>query len=475
MKLLPEILKNYQINNGDLDRALIFGDPETYYLIVKSLIREKFFQDLLFNENLNAYDLLTETLIAFRRQLKSGKATIQFQKQLILVNNKQEISEYLKRIFTLMAEEKADTEFQNKVDENATFIEVYHLKDKVMNTLGTIGLQLKVDPEEVFQESILRLWDKISHNEIRIIKNKLDQPVNDWVVYNRFDYSNSRLSTYLVAIAKNLVYNNYRFQKLRNSESIEIIENRSAEVETNPDSDPILLCYKYFRVFYEDRKLRSIISILHYDCGLEEKEVCHLLKINNARIHNSRLKSDFNDWYCHFLKNYAKYFLELNHYAREIESKEHKLNQKLMAITQFISRKSDVDLNIFKEEFRSQEEFRGMGIVFRNVLYLVSLGKASNISGLPEEPLLREKHASLKSSLFNLEKVEVILYLLFYASMEPEYGIQQLLIALKEEMTGIENDLNFRFLLKPSDLKNDMYSVNQRLFGLLDKENLFYK
>jgi hypothetical protein len=241
--------------------------------------------------------------------------------------------------------------------------------------------------------------------------------------------------------------------------------------------------FLYYRNYVEPRKLRTVISLLQYDCNLEDREVRQLIGINNARIHSSRQRSHFMDWYEQNLNNAPAIFDASHDYFLRRENKRSRLNEKIRTIDQFDRNKiNHVDLEKFREEFRSNPEFRQHYRIFKHVYYLVSTGKQSGLSGLPDEKSLRAMMDAYKEVMFGLPNYQSVLFLLFYGADEPDETIIGLLKGLHPELAELEQDSDpLKRLLdqleehQPAnnqDLTNEEYASNCSLFaGLSVKDN----
>jgi hypothetical protein len=166
------------------------------------------------------------------------------------------------------------------------------------------------------------------------------------------------------------------------------------------------------------------------------------------------------------------------------ENKKSRLNQKIRTIDLYErNRINHIDLNKFKEEFRSNPEFNQFHRLFKNAFYLVSTGKPSGLSGLPDEKSLRAMMDAYKEVIFSLPNYQAILFLLFYGADEPDETIINLLKGLYFELAELEQESDpLKQLLtqleehQPSDpqsLTNEIYASNCNIFGRLSTENNF--
>ena len=236
--------------------------------------------------------------------------------------------------------------------------------------------------------------------------------------------------------------------------------------------NPVLLMFLYYRNFIEQRKLRAVISLLQYDCNLEDKEVRSLIGINNARIHSSRLRSRFYEWYDLNQNKFHELTDEANEYFFQRESKKEILNKKIRTVDLYRRDHIDhIDLSIYKEEFHTIPEFTQYHEVFKYVFYFITTGKISALSGLPDEKLLKDLMGSYKNELFKLPRYQSILLLLFYGTDEAEENIINLLKDLCSELSESEQAIDFTKQLREygpqnrAELESEMYKANHTLFN----------
>lgn len=477
MKTPPNTLLHDFAGKTELEDAIVRNHPTLYIHLAKGIMDTEVYTDFKREEGrIAAYRMLTETLIVFRRQIKHSKAEITIQGSLISVNKHHELKSYLIELFLLMIRVGGISkylEIHKKPDFD--FRVVYQLKDKVVNTLFSLRLSSEFNADEVFQDTVITLWEKIHQNEIGLFQKADSFHLDNWYAFNRKFFHYSKLSTFLTGIARNIILQGDRYKKTRKSESIGELEHSLSDPETIAAPDPILKMYTYFRVFVEERKLRSVVSILHYDCGLEEKEVCTILGLKNARMHNARLKNNFNTWCASQSSGIPDFFEAGEGYLSECYQKEAMLNAKyrILNSSDYHLPVGSVELSAFSEEFRSTHEFLDSYLILKNILYLLSKGKPSNLAGLPNEEPLRKSLSILKSGILTLEMRDAILYLFFYSSCEPPSVIKMLMNTLKAELS--ESDKSFlpdRFP-EVTQVKNDLYTINHLLFKLLNQNRFF--
>ncbi|MCU0363713.1 MAG: hypothetical protein MUE32_10175, partial [Bacteroidales bacterium] len=331
------------------------------------------------------------------------------------------------------------------------FEKLLEMKAKVFNTLHDIGCKVKEDKEDIFNESLIIFWNKLTNREIGIYFSGNTDKLDNCRVFNRKYYQNSRLSTYLTGIAKNLFLNKTRTIDFR------LMKDDVTEIEDKPDDfssfggddNQVEIMFLYYRHYIEPRKLRTAISLLQYDCNLEDKEVRMLLGINNARIHSSRQRARFSEWYDENLENFSEILDQASDYFSGRAAKRERLNEKIRTIDLFQRKRiNHIDLNIFREEFRTRDEFQRYHKLFRLVYYFTEKGKASGLSGLQDEKLLRGMMDTYKDVVFSLPNYQAILLLLFYGAEETEDKIITLFKELGPELSELEIDSTGTLSLK---------------------------
>ncbi|NVO19570.1 MAG: hypothetical protein HXX13_07710 [Bacteroidetes bacterium] len=430
-----------------------------------------------------ADDLLTQVLLVFHRQVKHGKTELKYKNGLILTaKDDRELLSHLSELLSITYQTNPlnpsypkASEFSSALVNGRGFQKILNFKGLIFNTLNSCGCSEPDDREEILNESLITFWKKLGCGEIGLYFTGNDINLENCKVFNYRFYQNSKLSTFLAGIAKNIFFNRTRtsaFQLSLNS-TAEITEESSSEQE--PES-PALFLFLYYRQYLEERKLRTIISILQYDCNLEDKEVRQLLGINNARIHSSRLRAGFAEWYEQNIRRTHEILDNAHEYLVLRESKKEQLNEKIRTIDLY-NRSSlpYLNLGIFKEEFRSIPEFRQNRNIFNTMFYFASTGKPSALAGLPDEKPLRDLLEIFKTALFSLKQLKAIHLLLFYGSDEPRQAVLQLFSHLLVELnhSNGENREGYELVKQLTEsgnmdeewLSNDLYSTNRILFS----------
>lgn len=442
--------------------------------------------------NRAADQLLMDTLIIFRRQVKNELIGLLSRKDKIYAGNIGELAEYLTGLYQLIYEisplnpfHQASADFEKELKRGRGFSMLNQLNPKIFGTLHEAGCRNAEDKQDILNESLVIFWKKLLEGELGLYFTGNPENPGYCCVYNRKLYRHSKLSTFLSGIARNIFLNMTRTAEFRAEKS---------EASMVPDSgwhDPFLeendlqveTMFLYYRNYVEPRKLRTVISLLQYDCNLEDREVRQLIGINNARIHSSRQRSHFMDWYEQNLNNAPAIFDASHDYFLRRENKRTRLNEKIRTIDQFDRNKiNHVDLEKFREEFRSNPEFRQHYRIFKHVYYFVSTGKQSGLSGLPDEKSLRAMMDAYKEVIFGLPNYQAVLFLLFYGADEPDETIISLLKGLHPELAELEQDsdplkqlldqLGEHHPANNQDLTNEVYASNCSLFaGLSVKDN----
>jgi DNA-directed RNA polymerase specialized sigma24 family protein len=438
-----------------------------------------------------AGQILTDTLIAFRRLLKYKKFDIKLTKGKLYIKNKAqvELSEYLIHLFLLIFNTGKSNpaytksrEFEKKLMDGQGFTDLYELKEPILKTLYNFGCKQQQDREDIFQESLLKFWEKLINSELGVYFTGDTDRLDNCYVYNCKFYQNSKIHTFLTGICKNLFMNRTRTTdfNLTSTETLELPERGSDDQLNLENESPTFLKFLYYRNFVEQRTLRAVISVLQHDCNLEEKEVCTLIGINNARIHSCRLKNHFYEWYGQN-KN-LEIADKANDYFIKREAKKEKLNKKIRTIDLYHRKHvNHIDLETYKEEFRTIPEFTRYNPIFRYVFYFTSVGKFSALTGLPDSGEMKKLMGSFKNELNKLYNYRQILLLLFYGSNEPEEIILTLLKNLYSELavTDINADSNFIQQLGENLLQNkevmveELYETNHILFTNFSVEENF--
>lgn len=440
-----------------------------------------------------ALRLLTESMVIFRRQVKYDKISLSVIKETIYTDkNKTELIHHLEQLLSLNYEisnyaEGAGSsgEFERKLINGQGYHKILKLKGAIIKSLYNFGCKNEEDKEEIFNESLIVFWQKLMKNEIGFfISGKADKADN-YHVYNKSFYQNSKLSTYLTGIAKNIFLNRIKSYKISEPVPDNLPSVEFSDPAVHPSENPLLFMFLYYRAFMEPRKLRTVISILQYDCNLEDKEVRQVLGINNARIHSCRLRNNFHEWYSKNRENTHFFFDKATVYLNDRESKTNRLNEKIRAIASF--RQSamiwKVDLGIFREEFRNIDDFKKFHQVFRYLFYLSYTGKPSSLAGLPDEKLLRRLMDIFKYGLFGLPGLKSLVFLFYYGSDEPGNAIINILKDLRNELaeadqyqegaSHLAGQLDKETPFSEPDLSNKIYETNCRLFSHFTSEKEF--
>lgn len=452
----------------EIMNAITTNNTLVYYLLSRLMIAESStYIEVETRVGRNAADrLLAECLIVFRRQVKYRKSEIRLARNSITVGKSySDLSEYLKNLLKLVYETSElspaylrAVEFGKKLVKGQGFEKFYELKEMVEHTLHGCGCTNHQDKEEVFSESLLVLWKKLQEGEAGIFFPDNSTSPDQCRIYNRKFYQHSKIGTFLAGIARNLFMNltrNTEYMASRNY-TVEIDESREQEPILDEEDNIVLVLFIYYRIFIEPRKLRTTISLLQYDCNLEDKEVQKLTGISNTRIHSSRLRGHFYDWYQQNLANISQFMDASHEYFRKREEKKEKLNEKIITID-FYQKKiiRTIALEMFREEFACMTEFTQFNPVFKQGYYFFSTGKPSALAGLPDEKHLRELMESFKNGLYQIRSIQAILLLLYYGSDEPADSIIRLLKSLRSELK--EPDQNTE---ASSDLAKQLESIN---------------
>jgi hypothetical protein len=480
------ILNEYS-NGTDLMKAILENAAKFYFLVTEvMLFQSREFKKIETHEGYQtAKELLAESLIILRRQLKYGKITLMVSDGKILIEKyKNEFFDHLDQLLSLLSdirisdrENKIADVFDSKLINGQAFRQIQKLKGAVTRSLFSFGCTNDVEKEEIYNECLVIFWQKLMKKEIGYyIRGRSDKP-ESYHVFNRQFYQNSKLSTFLIGIAKNIFLNRIKTVKRTETMTDDLSSVEAENYQINPSENSLVSMFLYFRAFIEPRKLRSVISILQYDCNLEDKDVRQLLGINNARIHSCRLRSNFHEWYGNNRNNTHLIFDKATGYLSGRTFKTGKLNDKFRTITTYIETpmKWKIDLGIFREEFRSLDDFVKFHRVFRFLIYFSYCGKPSAMAGSPDEKSMREMLEAFKKILFSIPEYQTLLFLFYYGSEEPEKTIVSYLQNLSRELMDLgQNPEPASFLsaqleknspVDESDLQNKIYETNCNLFS----------
>jgi hypothetical protein len=491
-----QILKDFKTAE-DLVKAILANNNMMYYYLSQILILNSSAYKAIESKDgkTAANRVLTDSLVLLRRQVKHQKIGFDIHGERIFITNKSktELSEYLFNLFLLIIDTSITNpafnqslEFEKKLVEGKGFQKLYELKDSVASILHQFGCKIQQDKEDIFNECLLVFWKKLKAGEIGIYFTGDPTKLDNCRIFNREFYQNSKLSTFLTGIARNLFMNRTR------TSDYETFKNTSAELtgldEFSPaykaSDNPAIQMFYYFRSQIEERRMRSVVSLLQHDCGLEEKEICGLIGISNARIHSCRLRNRFYEWYERNLPDLQKLLDKANSYFTGREEKNLQLNKKIQTIDLYRRNSiNHIDLNLYKEEFHSVPEFTQNHRIFKNVFYLTTVGKSSGLSGLPDEALMRELMTIYKDKLYKLPGYRTIPFLIFYGSDEPAETIITLLKNLYSElMSDTHNVESLNELTahakdfipeNETGLTNEIYKTNQSLFDIFTNEKSF--
>lgn len=490
IKLLDEF------NSGaDVMKAIVSNNTTIYYYITEIIIfSSNVYRNIETREGKKvAGKLLMESLIIFRRQVKFRKIGITIAREKLYIDkNKTELALYLDQLLSLTYDisnynqvYNQSGEFEMKLTNGKGYNKILKIKGSILSSLYGFGCKNDQDKEEIFNECLIVFWQKLISNQVGFyLSGKADKPDN-YHVYNKKFYQNSKLSTYLTGIAKNIFLNRIKSVKFSESFSDDVEDKDMTDPEIHLSENSLFFMFLYYRAFIEPRKLRSVISVLQYDCSLEDKEVRQLIGINNARIHSCRLRSNFHEWYNKNLNNTHIIFDKASAYLSEREAKSKKLNEKIRIITSFQKNAITwkIDLSIFREEFRTDDDFRKFHQVFKYLFYLSYIGKPSNLAGLPDEKMLRDLMDIYKNGVFGLPGYKSLIFSFYYGSEEPEKIIISLMKNLYFELTGLDQNpdsvkrlaiqLEGNIPFDETDLTNKIYETNCILFSHFSGEKNF--
>jgi hypothetical protein len=484
MNWQDQILKEYK-SDEEIRKAILNSDPMIFSCMAQIIMTRNFSYLTLTtgnHEREKTDRVLADCLIAFRRQLKTGKISLRVNKGRIIVGTQNEVlADHLTRLFSLMTmigdmnpAYAKSLEFEQSLLKGNGFVALYAFRDELMHSLHKFGCTAQEEKEDIFHETLLVFWNKLVSSEVGIYFDSVKSKTGDCQVYNRKFYQNSKLTTYLTGIARNLFLNRTKaagFNRTTGENEIPVAEETTGTFH-EPDN-PVLLLFLYYRAFVEDRKLRSVVSMLQHDCSLEDKEVCKVIGINNARIHSCRLKAHFYEWYEQNKHSVQQIIDRAGDYYFGRESKKNRLNEKIRVLDS-LSRLSynPIDFRIFEEEFRNEDEFGRYSKIFILLFYFFSTGKTSALAGLPDEKKMRSLMAIYKTRLLEMPGNRAISLLLFYGTDEPESVITDTLRAFYSELKeiGVSGEIpGIQFEI----LKEEIYRSNQVLFSMLSTENSF--
>lgn len=494
--MYQNLCKEYPAGS-DFMEAVRLNKAQVYYILSRLIIQNcAHFRMLNKQQGPKAADqVLTAILMAFHRQVKERKVEISIRSNGVSVNREnQDLLAYLSGLFQLgwevspfHSQYSPDREIENKLIQGQGFSKLLVFRDMISHTLQVLGCRDSQDREEIFDESLLIFWKKISSGEIGICSSGRSGDIASYRVFHRKLLLCSKLSTFLTGISRNLFMNRTRTAAFQNNiNTVSDLPEQEAESPMSAEFEsPAFMLYLYYRTHIDERGLRALISILQYDCSLEDKEVKQLLGIQNARIHSCRLRAGFAEWYSRNLPKVPELLDSAQEYLSRRQAKTQFLNCKISCIDLY--RRSSLpylDLSCFREEFRSIPEFRQYHLLFLTLFYFVSTGKASSLTGLPDETRLRQQMQSYKEVILGRGAGKALLFLLYYGSDEPSDIIRHLLESLIKEPEVNQGNQNTPGSSKgiaewiPADntsLTDLLYTINRTYFEDLRIKPAFIK
>lgn len=479
----------------EIMEAILTNHPLIYYLLSRLAVVEcESYKQLERRDSRTAADrTLSECLVIFRRQIKFGKADILIKGDSIMVGkNRTGLAEFLNELIQLVFEtsplnpmHEFAADYQHKLIKGQGYQSLYQLKNLVEQTLHTSGCTRQEDKEDIFNESLLVLWKKLQQGEAGIYFTNNMKSIDHCRIYNRTLYQQSKIGTFLAGISRNIFMNltrNPEYVASRNYSCELDPETLNESAEPDPDN-LVLLMFLFYRACIESRKLRSVISILQYDCNLEDKEVQRVLALNNTRIHSSRLRAHFYEWHSRHMTDIPSFLDASSSYFAQRDEKKEMINRKIRAIHLYErTSHTKMDLEMFREEFGSDTDFSRYYPVFKYMYYFISTGKSSSLAGLADEKSLREMMELFKKDLFSLPSFQTLCLLLFYGSDEPAGIItslmQSLLTELDEpaqETSELTRHLSEFFSTGTASLSKEIYNANNSLFRTMTEDTPFIK
>jgi len=490
-----EILKHFG-TEAEIMKAVVSNNALLYYPLSKLMISEcSTYREVETRIGRNAADrLLAECLIVFRRLVKHQKSDIQLSKQTIRIGKDNlDLSEYLSELMKLIYSTgelspvySHALAWERKLINGQGFEKFNELKGMVAYSLHGCGCTDQQDKEDLFNESLLVLWKKLQNGEAGLYFQDESTSLEQCRIYNRRYYQHSKVGTFLTGIARNLFMNLTRNASYNASKTclFDIQEINDPDYIPEEEDNTLLLMFLYYRVFIEPRKLRTLISLLQYDCNLEDKDVRNLLGINNTRIHSCRLRGHFSDWYRENLRKIPQFLDSSHEYFVKREEKKKRLNEKIRMVDRYEKGENRaIDLLMFSEEFSDLKEFMKYHTLFKLVFYFITIGKPSALAGLPEEKVLREHLEAFRKGLFQIPGICTLLLLLYYGSDEPSGTINPILTSLAKELKELDqkNDTADRLVqqLESAKLNNELTfndeinAANKSLFKELAWQPIF--
>ncbi len=489
--LYTELLQVYQNADG-LSEAILSNNEHVYSLLTVYIIHHsEIYKDIVEKKERSGSEMIvSDTLTILRRQVKAGIAPLGVNHGKLLLG-KTDLLLHIDRLLLLLQKTGPLSEIKaevGRVELNLIngygFRTILKLKPGIMGALVTFGCHSQSEREEIFSESLIILWKKLIHNEIGIIKESPQGHTDRYQVYNKRYFQHSSLNTFLTGIVRFLFMNRCRIRKRQFTDIADNIPEINNLPDTESDKEPVAVLFRLYRIFYEPRKLRTLISLLQYDCGLEDAEVCRITGLSNGRIHSYRLRRNFRHWYSTNIGNLHRVTDKAYDYHKMCESKLRFLNEKIRVLNDGQDdHLQDVPMDIFREEFTDSINFHAYRQILLDILYLAQAGKASSLKGIPDEAALRQKMSSFRHLLRTLEPHLAVMYLLYYASDEPPDAIvnllQELAVELADEEPEERGALNFGIHLTnniPSDteeLTRRLCAINSHIFTTLSKPTPF--
>lgn len=484
--LYTELLQVYPNADG-LYEAILSGNEHVYRLLTGYIIQHsKVYKEIVETKGKSGSRMVvSDTLTILRRQVKAGVARLYLNHGKLFLG-KTDLLLHIDRLLLLFRETGPLSEIKPEMGEAELnlingygFRTILRLKPGIMRTLANFGCHSQSEREEIFSESLIILWKKLVNNEIGIIQRNSQNHADRYQVYHKRYFQHSNLNTFLTGIVRFLFMNRCRSRKRRFTDITDNISEPVNLPDTGSDVEPVAVLYRLYRIFYKPRRLRTLISLLQYDCGLEEGEVCRITGHNNCRIHSYRLRRNFHLWYRTNIGNLHRVTDAAYDYHKKCEAKLRFFNRKIRVL---ISGKDDpgqdIPMDIFREEFTDNIDFQAYRQEILDILYLVQAGKAGSLKGIPDEAALRRKMSSFRQLLRTLEPHHEVMYLLYYGSDEPPETIVNLLKELAVELAKEDPEergvFNCGIHLNniPSDteeLTNRLRIINTYFFSTLSK------
>ncbi|MDX9907168.1 MAG: hypothetical protein RBS55_11320 [Bacteroidales bacterium] len=487
-----EILKSFR-DDEEIKKAALDGNALIYkYLSWMIMQNSTLYRTLsIKNGTAEADRLLMDALVIFRRQLNHNHFRIVTEKERIFISRKKTpLAEHLAGLFDLMTEISPLNTFHNEAQTYLSELaggraigKLYALRPRIFSALHKAGCTKSEDKEDLLNETMVIFWQKLTGNEIGIyLHGKKDNP-DHCFVFGKQLCQQSKLSTFLAGIAIN------RFMNMTRTAEFKAIKSDPGSIpEFDYDEEifadrgnPTEALYHYYRERVEPRKIRTLVSMLQYDCCLDEKYVKELIGINNARIHSCRQRESFCKWQQEPANRTAGLLDDSNDYLADREKQAGRLNEKIRIIDRAVRENTDhADLEKFSEEFRSESDFNRYCRLFKEVFYLSASGKPSRFTGLADEQELRSRLDAFKKVMLTLPSLKAIQVYVFYGAEEPHGSHVSLLRSLSPELAEMQpssetlnrliDQMNERLPSDPAELADDIYVANRSLFTKLSTD-----